>query len=283
MASWYIIGEIILESVLFLFLVLVGVMSIRTLRREKRQDREMRKLTVELEDQAKKLEALEKQLSAIAQNGQDKRKIKWRDGAFNYLAIGNSLTLHGICDYWWNECGMAASSLEKDYVHQLITLMQEKKGEIITDTYNFAAWEVQSHDRSEHLALLDELLDERINLITVQLGENARDIKEFGPDFKELIHYLKKKCPGAQIIVVGDFWNYENREELKKKAAEECKVAYADLDAIRGKEEYFAGMGTRVYDAEGNVHVIEHGGVASHPGDSAMKYIAERIYQKVML
>ena len=279
MVSGYIIWGIVLS----LFLIVVGVMSIRTLRREKRQDREMRKLTVELEDQAKKLEALEKQLAAIAQNGQDKRKIKWRDGAFNYLAIGNSLTLHGTCDYWWNECGMAASSLEKDYVHQLLTLLQEKKDKIIADTYNFAAWEVQSHDRSEHLALLDELLDERINLITVQLGENARDIKEFSPDFKELIHYLKNKCPRAQIIVVGDFWNYENREELKKKAAEECKVAYADLDAIRGKEEYFAGMGTKVYDTEGNVHVIEHGGVASHPGDSAMKYIAKRIYQEVML
>ena len=79
MASWYIIGEIILESVLFLFLVLVGVMSIRTLRREKRQAGEVRKLTVELEDQAKKLEALEKQLSAIAQNGQEENKVEgWR-------------------------------------------------------------------------------------------------------------------------------------------------------------------------------------------------------------
>ena len=277
-------GYIILEIILLLFLIGVGLLSIQTLREEKRQAREMRKLTMELESQAKQLEALEKQLAAIAQDRKDnKRKTKWRDGAFNYLAIGNSLTLHGTCDYWWNECGMAASSLEKDYVHQLLTLLQEKKGDIIADTYNFAAWEVQSHDRSEHLALLDELLDERIDLITVQLGENARDIKEFGPDFKELIHYLKKKCPRAQIIVVGDFWNYENREELKKKAAEECKVAYADLDAIRGKEEYFAGMGTKVYDAEGNVHLIEHGGVASHPGDSAMKYIAQRIYQNVML
>ena len=277
-------GYIILEIILFLFLIGVGLLSIQTLREEKRQAREMRKLTMELESQAKKLEALAKQLAAIAQDRKDnKRKTKWRDGAFNYLAIGNSLTLHGTCDYWWNECGMAASGLEKDYVHQLLALLQEKKGDIIADTYNFAAWEVQSHDRSEHLALLDELLDERIDLITVQLGENARDIKEFGPDFKELIHYLKKKCPRAQIIVVGDFWNYENREELKKKAAEECKVAYADLDAIRGKEEYFAGMGTKVYDAEGKVHVIEHGGVASHPGDSAMKYIAQRIYQNVML
>ncbi len=277
-------GYIILGIVLFLFLIVVGVLGIQTLREEKRQAREMRKLTMELESQAKQLEALEKQLAAIAQNRKDnKRKTKWRDGAFNYLAIGNSLTLHGTCDYWWNECGMAASSLEKDYVHQLLTLLQEKKGDIIADTYNFAAWEVQSHDRSEHLVLLDELLDERINLITVQLGENARDIKEFCPDFKELIHYLKKKCPKAQIIVVGDFWNYENREELKKKAAKECNVAYSDLDAIRGKEEYFAGMGTKVYDAEGNVHLIEHGGVASHPGDSAMKYIAQRIYQNVML
>lgn len=36
---------------------------------------------------------------------------------FKYLAIGNSITQHGICDYWWNKHGMAASREDRDYVH----------------------------------------------------------------------------------------------------------------------------------------------------------------------
>ena len=36
-------------------------------------------------------------LSAEIQN-----KIAWTDDAFNYLAIGNSITRHGRASYWWN-------------------------------------------------------------------------------------------------------------------------------------------------------------------------------------
>ena len=36
---------------------------------------------------------------------------------YRYLALGNSLTWHRKCDYWWNECGMAASRAENDFVH----------------------------------------------------------------------------------------------------------------------------------------------------------------------
>lgn len=33
------------------------------------------------------------------------------------LVLGNSITLHGECSYWWGEWGMAASSRDKDFVH----------------------------------------------------------------------------------------------------------------------------------------------------------------------
>lgn len=47
----------------------------------------------------------------------DSTRVNYSDTAFNYVAIGNSITKHVINDYWWNEIGMAATSQDKDYVH----------------------------------------------------------------------------------------------------------------------------------------------------------------------
>jgi hypothetical protein len=33
------------------------------------------------------------------------------------LAIGNSITTHGKCSYWWSNAGMAASDELHDYFH----------------------------------------------------------------------------------------------------------------------------------------------------------------------
>ena len=48
------------------------------------------------------------------------------DGVYNILAIGNSITLHPVCSYWWGSWGMAASSIDKDYVHQVQAGLSQK-------------------------------------------------------------------------------------------------------------------------------------------------------------
>lgn len=51
---------------------------------------------------------------------------------------------------------------------------------------------------------------------------------------------------------------------------------YIDLKDIQSAE-YEAGKGTSVKDGQGNSHVIEHDGVARHPGDKGQAEIAKRI------
>lgn len=41
------------------------------------------------------------------------------------LILGNSITLHSPCSYWWGSWGMAASSAEHDFVH-ILANMQDK-------------------------------------------------------------------------------------------------------------------------------------------------------------
>jgi len=198
------------------------------------------------------------------------------DGTFRYLALGNSLTWHVKCDYWWNECGMAASKAENDFVHVVAKGLEEQYDEVEFKAYNFSVWEITAHDRIQTVQVIDAMLTEDLDLITLQLSENVTDMTTFAKDFEELVKHVKTKCPNAKLVIVDDFWNL-TKGNIKKGIAEKLGVAFADLSAIRGKTEYQSAMWATVYDEKGNAHVVDHVGVACHPGDKGMKYIGEAI------
>ena len=68
---------------------------------------------------------------------------------------------------------------------------------------------------------------------------------------------------------------------MKQQACEATGVEFISLDEVKGLEEYQCGMGITVYDSEGNPHTVEHDGVADHPGNAGMKWIAEKIIEVV--
>lgn len=156
-------------------------------------------------------------------------------------------------------------------------MKDNKKEEILFQAYNFYVWEVQSKDRAETLNLLDSYFSEKLDLITIQLSENAIDIATFETDCMELFQYVHNKAPNAQIIVIDDFWDKWDKAIMKKKAAKTSGVDYISLCDIKDNGEFQAGKGTLVYDKDGNAHIIEHDGVAAHPGDKGMAYIAEAV------
>jgi len=51
-----------------------------------------------------------------------------RDSKLKVLFVGNSITLHGVCESigWNHECGMAASRAENDYVHPVINDLRKR-------------------------------------------------------------------------------------------------------------------------------------------------------------
>ena len=222
-----------------------------------------------------RINELNEQLSLLQGRMDSAEDVEWLDDGYNYLAIGNSITSHPLAFYWWNEdIGMAATTEDKDYVHIVAsTLPQPYKAM----AYNFSVWEAQSHDRAETLSLLDGYLSDKLNLVTIQLSENASDLTTFEEDYVELIGYVKDNAPNAQIIVIDDFWDSGEKAKSKRAAAEKENVEFVSLEDIKGKAEYQAGLGTVVYDKDGNEHTIEHEGVAIHPGNKGMEYIAEAV------
>ena len=236
------------------------------------------KLLKHEQSQNEKIQSLQEQINLINQSN-EKLEVEWLKYGFNYLAIGNSITIHGYADYWWDDDrGMAASTDENDYVHLIGKWLEENKTEEVKYyAYNFAIWEIQSYDRAEILSVLDSYLSSNLDLVTIQLSENASNIDTFETDCEELFNYIKDKAPNAQIIIIDDFWDKGDKSKMKKKAAEALGFDFVSLDDIKGKLEYQAGIGAVVEDKEGNKHTIEHSGVAAHPGDEGMKEIAERV------
>ena len=210
--------------------------------------------------------------------------IEYDEDSFNYFALGNSLTLRGTIEgAWWNECGMAASSAEKDFFHQVSAYLENNVGKVNSYACNFSDWEMWHGNRSALLPYIDPYLSEDLDLITIELGENVAYLPNYQADFTNLISYIQEKCPNAQIIVVSDFWYVAGRDEMEKAAAESCGADFADISDIRDVSYYYCGLGTTVYDADGNPHVVEDADVARHPNDAGMKYIADTIISKIAL
>ena len=228
----------------------------------------------------KRLAALERRVAVLERNsGASKKNAIWGDDSFNYLAIGNSLTKHGVCKYWWNPVGMAASDADHDYFHLVKSGLRRRYGKVTAHAINFATWEITGHDRDQTFSAIDKVLDERISLVTIQLGENVRDRSTFAQDYVSLIEHIREKTGGkAQIIVVGDFWT---DDPVRAEAAQKCGVDYVSLKDAHDNPIFRSKIGAVVFDAEGNRHIVKHAGVAKHPGDEGMAFIAAKILEKV--
>ena len=221
---------------------------------------------------------LQRQLALVNPTPEATKKL-WPHDSFNYLAIGNSLTTHGICKYWWNRVGMAASDADHDYFHLVKSGLRKRYDKVTAHAFNFSNWERTGHDRDQTFADLDKLLDERVSLVTIQLGENAKDRRTFAEDYVSLIEHIRKKTGGkAQIIVIGGFWK---DDPVRAEAAKKCGVDYASLKEAHDEPKYQSRIGAVVYDAKGNQHTVKHKGVARHPGDEGMAFIAAKVLEKV--
>ena len=197
---------------------------------------------------------------------------EYRDDAYNYLAIGNSLTLITS----WGR-GICATQPDGDYFGRVKQQLATEHGDAVAYRINYASWECMQ-DRSKALDLLDILLSDKLNLVTIQLGENVTDTSHFEEDLETLIAYVHKRAPRARIIVIGDFWD-KNRNKMRKQAAENQNVLFADLSEIIGNKEYQSKEGTICTLDDGNTIAVSKK-AETHPGDKGMEYIANKVIEQ---
>ncbi|SCY70345.1 SGNH/GDSL hydrolase family protein [Butyrivibrio sp. INlla14] len=254
-------------SIIILAVTICACVFWGIIRHEQRQNEQIEELRANIV-------SLREELNALS-----KGDVDWLDDGYNYLALGNSITIHGYATYWWNEIGMAASDADHDYFHRVVNYLETEYENVRGKAVNFTVWETQAYDRDETLVNLNPYLSAKLDLVTIQLGENVTDLSTYEKDYISLISYIKEKAPNAKIIIVGDYWNNDDRKQIKENVVNETSECFVSLDGITDNEEYTCGLGTIVYDQNGGEHVVEHEGVALHPGDKGMEAIADRIIE----
>lgn len=186
------------------------------------------------------------------------------------MFVGNSMTLHGIKDDigWHIECGMAASKKENDYVH----ILMSKVDEIIPDSEycicQVAEWERRYKSGEETYNLFESASDFGADIIVMRFIENCPKDDFNSEIFKSQLDGLLKflnKTGKANVIITTGFWRHPADKAIIEYAKEN-NLPLVELGDLGERDEMKA------------IGLFEHEGIANHPGDLGMKNMAERIF-----
>ena len=200
-------------------------------------------------------------------------RIGTSDKVIKIAFIGNSLTLHGVSENigWTHESGMAASSLENDYVHRVIEKISTSKNiSVEYGLINTADFERNfiNFDNSR----LSKLLEFSPDYVIFQQGENvsSNDIKKQYKLYVEKYSDLIKNFDNSTKIVCLPFWYDKDKISVITEVAIKTNSFLVDLSHLGG------GLDNRNY-AISEVK-YSHKGVGLHPGDFGMENISDNIF-----
>lgn len=193
----------------------------------------------------------------------------YQGGDTKVLFIGNSITRHEVREQidWYGDWGMAASSIEKDYVHQTVRMLEERGMKVDYCVAQVAEWEFRF---DEDLGPLEELYSNarafEADIVIVRTCENMKkDILDQGkPYFDNMIRFFCSN-PNARVIVTDSFWPLEVRDRFIREICEERGYTFCKISDMGVDEKY---MATGLFRVKA---------VCRHPGDLGMEEIAKRL------
>lgn len=187
------------------------------------------------------------------------------------LFVGNSITRHGYAPQigWNNDWGMAASDIEKDYVHILIKKIRQTDSDAAFCIAQVADWEREYLNGETVLDKYTDASDFGADIIIMRMIENCPydkfDSEKFIEEYKKLMQFLDKSKKAKFIITTG-FWKHAGDDAIRQ-VANETGYPLVELGDLGELDEMKA------------IGLFEHEGVANHPGDKGMAEIAERIFK----
>lgn len=193
------------------------------------------------------------------------------DGALKIMFVGNSITRHGVLEEigWLNDYGMAASSIDKDYVH----LVAKKVDEKVSAKYcicQAADWETHHKNPEEVMSKYEDAKNFGADIIIMRIVENAHgvyDDESFRKNYPKFIDYLNTN--NGKVILTSGFWPHKEADKAIEDVAKEKNFPFIYLGDL-GENPDMRAIGK-----------FWHEGVQYHPGDLGMENIAERIFAEI--
>ena len=193
------------------------------------------------------------------------------ENALRVLFVGNSITRHApkLDIGWPHDWGMAASKKENDYVHRVVSGLEEWYGDVSFCIAQAAVWE-RDYPKGQQLleTYYQPARDFQANWVVIRLGENVPkellqnvEIKSY---FEEMICFFASN-PDAKVIVTNNFWPKDTLDVVLEEIAKEHGYLFCKLNDLPTDQRTMA------------LGLFEHQGVAVHPSDYGMACIAERI------
>ena len=197
-----------------------------------------------------------------------------RGGKKRVLFFGNSITRHepNAEIGWYGDWGMAASSIDKDYVHLIVAELDKKYGKVGYCIAQGAMWEWEYRRSDEVLAeYYSAVKDFDANIVIIRIGENVTAQKHLEqsckPGFATAVDFLVGKS--AEKVIITDMFWYSVYNDCLREVCEEKGYTFCHLTDLEEDERTMA------------LGLFEHKGVAGHPGDFGMQCIADRILEKI--
>ena len=196
------------------------------------------------------------------------------------MFIGNSITRHPICSYWWGYWGMAASRPEYDYVHRMMARLREDNPSATYLFGNIQQWELYLDDHQ--LAINPQVDLPGTDLVVIRLGENVAQGYEslFEDALCRLVAAIRTFI-NPRIVITGQFWTNEVKEAACINAATRTGATYVPINQYY-TADYIERVGNPVYGDDGLIHYIDNAAVAIHPSDLGMEKIAEAILNAIL-
>lgn len=198
------------------------------------------------------------------------------------LFMGNSLTTHqvGVVEGFMEgqPRGMAASTIENDYVHRLVMMLSERdKVNVRFSVSNIAEFERQFNLRP--FPWSEKLADAKVkqpDILIVQIGENVstdvlrNNYEEFIREYVRLL----ERYPISQRIITLPFWMDIQKHDAITEVALRTRSRLADLSHL-GHRNSDPRNFAKYYKEYSNPSVGEH------PSDYGFEQIAKVIFTEI--
>lgn len=192
----------------------------------------------------------------------------------NILILGNSITRHPPAPeiMWNNDWGMAASALDKDYVHLLERKFKslDNNAEINFDNiYEFEAgfWQYDYSNLKRYKKL-------NADLIILRIGDNVNaseaKLYDFKTHYVKLIDFLTEDSPSVKVLSVSSFLVNPIVDIIIQQVSENKNMPFVSLSSLSDNPLNTA------------IGSFENPDVAAHPSDQGMAAIADHIWTAVL-